>query len=551
MGFLIEFSSHEDEIKKYLKHLDSRLSRIEKILKLEPLEFREAPAEAPESRENQTQSTDALEFQIGQFWLAKFGIVVLAVGIIFLLTFPYKNLPPAFPSLLGYVLVGILAALSHYWRNTFTYVSRYLLGSALILLYFSTLRFSFFTNQPAVSSLKLELILLLTVVLINLVVSYYRKSVYLAGMNITLGYITALVGDSPYFIFIITSLMAGIALYFTLRFRWHNFIFWGIGLTYLTHLLWFLNNPLSGRGLRLVSSPEANLIFLLIYAAIFGAGNLFRDKHIPENNTVIFSTFLNVFGFYGLYVLLTLTTFSAHLSLYHLTASLFFLTISILFWVREKSKYSTFFYAMFGYGALSVAIFAAFAHPDYFIILCWQSLLVLSTAIWFRSKFIVVANFVIYLLIFLSYLLLTAEVSGVSISYGLVALLSARILNWQKHRLELKTELMRNAYLATAFVIIPYALHHSLPTGYVSLSWVGVAIFYYVISLLLHNKKYRWMAIFTLLLTVLYVFIIGITGLEPTYRIISFIVLGVVLLIISLVYTRIRIRSRSDDTNEN
>ena len=195
---------------------------------------------------------------------------------------------------------------------------------------------------------------------------------------------------------------------------------------------------------------------------------------------------------------------------------------------------------MFGYLALSVAIVTQFAAPLLFIWLCWQSLLVISTAVWFRSKFIVVANFIIYIIIFIAYLAVEGKVDLISISFGFVALLSARVLNWKKDRLELKTEQMRNAYLLSALIIIPYALYFAMPESLISVSWIVIAIIYYVLSLILKNRKYRWMALLTLLLTVGYVFIIGITNSDATYKIVSFIVLGTVLIVVSLTYTKLR-----------
>ena len=97
---------------------------------------------------------------------------------------------------------------------------------------------------------------------------------------------------------------------------------------------------------------------------------------------------------------------------------------------------------------------------------------------------------------------------------------------------------MRNAYLLTALFIIPYALYHAMPAGWASVSWIFVAIIYYFLSVLLKSKKYRWMALATLGLTVGYVFIIGITNEDFTYKIISFLVLGFVMLIISILYSR-------------
>jgi hypothetical protein len=195
---------------------------------------------------------------------------------------------------------------------------------------------------------------------------------------------------------------------------------------------------------------------------------------------------------------------------------------------------------MLGYMALSVAIIAQFGAPERFIWLSLQSILVVSTAVWFRSRFIVVANFIIYLLLFFAFLLAAKEISVISICFGIVALLSARILNSQRDRLELKTEYMRNAYLATAFFMIPYALYHTVPSGFVSLSWLAVALFYYLMARTLNSRKYRWMALLTLAITVPYALLVDLTGLDPTYRIISFIILGTVLLIVSVAYSKRR-----------
>jgi hypothetical protein len=166
--------------------------------------------------------------------------------------------------------------------------------------------------------------------------------------------------------------------------------------------------------------------------------------------------------------------------------------------------------------------------------------LVISTAIWFRSKIVVVANTLIYAGIFLAYLIAAPSTGAVHVSYAIVALLSARLLDWKTERLALKTELMRNAYWASAFVIIPYGLYHAVPKNYVSLSWLGAAVFYFAMSLILKNKKYRWMEILTLFLAVIYVFVVDTARLEAGYRILSFLELGVVLLVISLLYARSR-----------
>ncbi|OGU46994.1 MAG: hypothetical protein A2000_04990 [Ignavibacteria bacterium GWB2_36_8] len=242
-------------------------------------------------------------------------------------------------------------------------------------------------------------------------------------------------------------------------------------------------------------------------------------------------------------MLITFIQYSSVIGFYHLTASIIFLMFSVLYWTKFKSKYSTFILAMTGYLALSVAIIIQFELPNFFIWLCWQSLLVLSTSVWFRSRFIVTANFIIYLLIIIAYLVYEGKINAVSISYGVVALLSARILNWKKDKLELKTEYMRNFYLLIALLIIPYALYNVLPPEFVGLSWLAVAIIYYALNIILKNKKYRWMALLTLLLTVVYVFILGISSSSSTYKIVSFLILGIVLILLSIIYSRNKLKA--------
>ncbi|MDT8322663.1 MAG: hypothetical protein RRA94_01025, partial [Bacteroidota bacterium] len=211
----------------------------------------------------------------------------------------------------------------------------------------------------------------------------------------------------------------------------------------------------------------------------------------------------------------------------------------------------TFFYTMAGNLALSAAIFQQFETPNEFLWLCLQSFLVISLAIWFRSRIIVVTNFAIFLGVFLAYLVLAPSINGISLAFGFVAIASARIMNWQRDRLELRADMLRNAYLLTALFIFPYALYHLVPAGYVSLSWVAVGAFYYLMSKLLGNFKYRWMALTTLLAAVVHLMIAGTTSFEPAYRIVSFIVLGLVLLAVSLWYFKTGTRGNDEEAPQD
>jgi hypothetical protein len=544
MKTLSENSSIE-EIINFLYKLDERISKLEANLKLSPPEIFYPEQEKEQASENEVENLsreDNLEYRIGEFWFAKVGIVVLVIGLAFLLTLPYENSPSAFPIILGYCLSFGLIILSEYWLKNYSHINGFILGGGFVLAFFTTLRLYYFSSKPLLTNPSLEIIFLVIASGITSVYSIKKGSIYLSAVSITFGYLTAMVSDNPFSTFFLLILLSALIVYLKLKKGWNYLILYGIIITYMIHFLWFFNNPLLGKPLLPVYNPESSALFILIYASIFYLAILLRDKSAPENFLVVFTTALNTAAAYLIFLLVTLTATHSYSSLYNLIASILFLGFSIIFWTREKSRYSTFITAMCGYLALSAAIIIQFSIPDFFIWLCWQSLLVVSTAVWFRSKFIVLANFIIYLVVLIAYLAMEGKIDAVSISFGIVALLSARILNWKKERLELKTEYMRNSYLVIALFIIPYALYNFIPGGLVAISWVGLSFLYYILSLLLHNKKYRWMAILTLLLTVAYVFVLGITSQDFTYKIISFLVLGVVLVAVSLIYARAKIK---------
>lgn len=541
-----------DRYEEILRRLEARVARIEAYLRLGPLgdgemeEYRNRLETLIAAGKKPAESREAtLEFKIGEFWLARVGIVALLIGTVFFISYPVSVLPALVHGLIGYLAVASLFAISHFGRTAYPYLSRVLFGGGLLLLYYATLRLHFFTDSPLITSKELARAALIGVVGFHFFAAARRRSEFLAGIAVFLGCTTALVGDTAHFALPMVAATSVVAMYFVMKYNYHAIGILSVVLAYFAHLLWVLNNPILGHPIQAVANHQNNLVYLFIYAAVFAAPNLIRKEDSFPEPTKIVLPLLNGVGFYGMAFLVTLTFFEKQLATLNFLLSAFSLLLATAFWVFRDSRFSTSFYACFGYVALSAAIFAQFESPQFFIWLGWQSLLVISTAIWFRSKIVVVANTIIYLGIFLAYLRLSPSTSAVNASYALVALLSARLLNWKTERLALKTELMRNAYLSSAFVIIPYGLYHIVPRTYVSLSWLGAAVFYFLMSLILKNKKYRWMAILTIFLSVVYVFAVDLAQLEAGYRIVTFLALGVILLTISLLYARSRRASSS------
>ena len=530
-----------------LARLERRLARVEVMLGLAESPPREAVAkQEPSPLPGSRPSVGELEVAIGQNLFANIGIGVLAIGGALVLSLPWHGLPKYLPTLLGWVLTGGLFLLAHCLQQALPLIAKQCRGTAMALLFFATLRLCYFGAPSLLAPASVPAALCLALAVgINLLIGCWRKSAILTGLAMLTGYAAALAVGNPWYVFgMITalSLVAGLALR---RSEWPWLVVFATPCAFLTYLLWALGNPLVGHRFEVLSGPFAGVCLLLVWMAMHGVAMTGRKDPTTEGTVAQVAAVLNCGG----YLLLLLHTFICYREAFfaaNVAASLVLLGIAVMFWVRERSRFATFVYAMTGYAALNMALIKATEVPDLFVWLSAQSLLVITTAIWFRSRFIIVGNFLIYLAVVAAYMVWqmaqAQQEHGLSLVFGVVALTSARILKWQKDRLELKTELMRNAYLTSAFIVLPYAFYHIVPQAWVALSWVGIALFYYVMNLLTGARKYRWMGHNTLLLTVVYIFIMSIGKLEGTQRIISFLVLGTVLLVVSLVFTLIRSR---------
>ena len=538
-----------------LRRIELRLARLEQHLQLPPLaETAPSPeasgnlaALAPAEAAPRESPAEELEFVVGQHWFASVGVIVLACGVGFALSLPLPGLPLVAPALIGYGLAAALLLIAQLWQKAFVLVAGNFRGAGLALLYFATLRLFFFGAAPVldIDSVAGRTLLLL-VVGVLVTVAWRQKSPWLLALAVLTGLVTAIVVGTPYFVFACVGAAAGLVAIAAVRHQWPTLLLFGIPACYSAHFLWAINRPWSERPFKVLTEPAAGVFFLLAYAAILAAGSLRRPDRSREDPPAIAAALLNCGVGFGLFAATSLGSPPPLFASAHFAAALLFLGLAAMFWRSEASRVATFIYAMTGYLALSAAIVRIFPSPEVFIWLSGQSLVVVVTALWFRSRLIVVANFFIYVGIVLAYMAAAKQETGISVGFGIVALLTARILNWKKERLELKTELMRNAYLASAFVVFPYALYHLVPRAFVSVAWVGIAVAYYLMNLIIRNPKYRWMGHLTLLLTVLYLIVVGVTQLAPGYRIVSFLVLGTVLLAVSLVFTQVRVRRKRE-----
>jgi hypothetical protein len=303
-------------------------------------------------------------------------------------------------------------------------------------------------------------------------------------------------------------------------------------------------NPLAGHPVQMITEHHNIVIYLLGLGACFSGMSLFRKKDSGSDDFLTSVIFINGILFTLLLLLIVLRFFNSDYVALFSGISLCCLLYSTILHSRSDWNFASAFYALYGFMAMSVALYGTFGLPRVYLLLPVQSLLVVSMALWFRNRLIIVMNSILFLFILLVYLLSTKNITGANFCFVLISLISARIINWKKSRLQIKTDMIRNLYMFEGFFMTLFALLHAVPRQFVTFSWTMAALLYFLISLLLKNIKYRYMALGTMICSAFYLFLVDLARIEIIYRVLALLFLAAISIGISIYYTN-RLKNRA------
>ncbi len=479
-----------------------------------------------------------LESNIFEYGLAWFGSLVLLFGIIFLSNFARNYLNGPMASLVGYGAVTGVFFLGWYLRSSYTHLSFMMGLSAHLLTYYITLRLFFFIDHPVIPFKGIVLLLLLVVICVQLYLAIRQDSELQAVVALILAIATALFADSTFVSLPLIILTAAFSMYLFIRQGWWRLMLATLLCVYAAQSIWLLNNPIMGNPIGAFSTHPFNLLSLFVYGTIFSIVPMIRQEGKFPDSIYPATILINGMSFSAVMLFVIASYYQGSYVWIFTLISFLCLCYSIFLKYRTSRAFEPAFYAIYSFMALSVAVYGYSKLPDAIWLLALQSLLVVSWALWFRSKIIVVMNTLLFIGILMIYMAFYPSVDKVNIAFVVTAFVSARVINWKKERLTLKTEMIRNAYLITLFFAMLFALYHAVPKQYVTLSWTFAAVFYFIMSLTLKLIKYRWMAIATVLATGFYLFFVDFSNLETGYRVLAFLFLAVISIGASLYFTK-------------
>ena len=467
----------QKEMMERVASFEERISRLEALISSGNVVARPAgnyhQAVVQPDDEFSNPLSESRVFEHGLAWI---GSAVLLLGMMFTMLFVNNAFGGISSFVLGIVSVALTFILSGFLRKTMSYMAYMFTISAHLLLYYSLLRLHFFAENPVIGNSSVTLVLLLSAIGFLFYKADAAKSQLMGFIAYFLLILTALLADQTQVTLLLNVFATIAVIYLLQRNGWDTLLILSILLVYASHAIWLIGNPIMGHPVGAVPTPQNNLIFLFMYGALYSVVPFLKQqgKLGPEvcNATVILNSIL----FSVMLLLIVLTFYSKSYIWIFLGLSVLCLIYAIVLNYKIDSRFDSFFYVNFGFMALSIAVYGYSDLPGSFIFLAWQSMVVLAIAIWFRSNLIVLMNTMLYTIILIAYLITSKSLDSYNISFTFIAIASARILNWQQQRLDLKTDSIRNFYLVITFFIMLYTLYNAVPKDYVTISWGLAAV---------------------------------------------------------------------------
>lgn len=222
-----------------------------------------------------------MELDFGRNWLNKIGVVVLALGVAFLISYSFKYFGPFLKIVFGYAVGGALffAGLRLEAKEKFMKYGRVLLGGAWAIVYFTTYAMHHFEASRVIADQGVDIFLLVLVVagMMTHVLKY--RSEGMMSVVLFVAYVTSTIGSITVFTVISLLFLAVFALFLVYKFQWVKTLSLGVLLTYGIHLVWVLPNLFSSAkagvpfGMAAANYHEfMNFIFLSCYWLVFLAG---------------------------------------------------------------------------------------------------------------------------------------------------------------------------------------------------------------------------------------------------------------------------------------
>lgn len=486
------------------------------------------------------------ERDLAKHWFSWLGIISIVIGITLLLSFSLRDLGLMGSIITAYGASSMLFGLAVWFQRTYRSFGLILQSGGWATLFIATYSLHGSTGETIAPASVVGWVLLF-VVAIMVIAALYQKSKALTAGAFFLGFVAALI--TPVTSFTLTALVilaAGLVLVAT-RLRWPQLIIFGTLATYFTYALWL------GTGIIAWSKdfPTA-LGFLVLEAVIFGISHwILTPANETDRKLLLGSSAINLTGVF--FLLQYILHASGHASGWIVTLFLAFVcgTLAVVTRLFANRRDLRMIYTVFAVSFLTVALGQKLHGSTLSLAFFIESAAVTIIGIAARYRVLRYLGYGVSfmaLLLFFS-ILPSSEMFGLTTIHarlvnGLIGLGVFSLVGWYAgtvaKNLPDDERRISLVYGWSIIAVLTALLGAEITPRLISIAWgvEGVALF--GLGFALQNISIRRQGLSVMIVTIIKVYLYDVQTLEPGARILSFIILGIILIVIGYLYNRWR-----------
>ena len=499
--------------------IDVRLVALE--ARVAQLEGRLVAATVAPSPAVRRDAAAALETKLGTYWLSRLGVVSLTSGAALAILTYFAELGPIVRIALGYAAAGVVAWIGLRLARAYPTFGRIVFGGGLAIGYFATYALHFVPALRIIDSEPLGIALVAAAIAAIVAIAHRMQSETVAGIALFLGFHTGMLSDVTALSLLATTLLAAGAGFFLVANRWVIVPLSAVVAVYATHATLAFGDAAVGPALRAA--------FVAIDFALFATALLIRSDTAERPRRLL--ALLNWLGalLLGAHAAAAFSRDALFLGLCGFAGAQ--LAIAAIARVRRAPGRVVALELGLAFVTLALALPVQFSAGP--LLAGWLALALAATAIARRAEpaFSVLA----LLLVLAGYAAVRVDQLG---PVAQLACVLAMVAVERGHAAAERSSVLRT--LATAGValgLLQLALLAVAP-GYHTLAWVGAAFALFVLGFALRARAYRWGGFAALALAALRLIAVELRGFSPDQRILTFVLAGVALLVVSFVYAR-------------
>ncbi len=502
------------------------------------------------------------EENIGKKWFSRIGIISIFIGMVLFIKYLYDRhlMSPVEKVILG-IIVGLLMLIAGGFLNNkkyekkYEYLSRTLTGGGFAVLYLIIYNaYNPYRLIPA----DIDMILLGFIIVSAVFLSLRYSSMVIASEAFFLGYIISFLSRmSEYTLVYATVLTVGLVI-IVQRKGWIKMAIGGMVAVYLTHIVWLYGyNP--------ARDFATNVLFLSLYFIIFTTlaytirkpseetaslenfqSVLFK---IPESYHGILIVALNAIFSYGLFYSVINANYKTYAGLFTIMVACVYLCLAYAA-LNKNAKELFAIYLTLCTTFITIAIPVQFNYQ--WITFAWaiEGFVLLVMGFRYNAIGLRVFGNIVGIIVLVKTLFMDTELGAFDIDNllkstrfftFLITIItfyaSSAMYFKNKDKPEYESEYWKY-YLIGGGLLTTLILALELNDGWITIAWAIEAIAILIAGFRYELSFVRKAGIVLLLLTIVKVFIIDLSDLETLYRIMSFMVLGAILMGASFLYSK-------------